>query len=183
MKGAAWAAPAVLATATVPVYAASNELAKGLQGGLPIGKRCNSGGTNVMCIDGTRPAYPTGGLWVGGVSAKDQVTSAKLTLYLPVSMGVITWTAVTSTTITAWTLPAIDSTVPQRAGYYAYSFVYRGSWTYNATDKTYLAAVAPNFTANLPTYTMCSTRSDAYLRREVVVNGKSYLLERGPLSL
>lgn len=188
VKGLAWATPVVLATSAVPAYAASRETAKSLQGKLLAGKSCRTAGagTSTLYIDGTKETYPTGGLWVGGVSRTDRVTNASMTIYFPTSLGTLTWVntrlAADPTYVPVWTTPTLDSTAPVRSGYNAYTIRYSGGWAYNATDRTYIADVPPKFTSKI-SYTTCSAGINIYSTRRVSVNGTPYTFTRGPVLL
>ena len=188
VKGIGWAAPVLLASTAIPAYAASQNSTKTLQGKLLLGKSCTTAGagTSVISLDGTKEAYPTGGLWVGGVNATDKITNATITFYLPTSLGSLAWVntrlAADPTYVPVWSTPKVDTTVPQRSGYTAYTMKYSGGWTYNSTDKTYIAAVPPKFTAKI-SYATCTSSITAYATRSVTVNGTVYSFTRGPVTI
>lgn len=188
VKGMSWAAPIAVASATIPAYAASQNTTKTLQGKLLLGKSCTTAGagTSVLSIDGTTQAYPTGGLWVGGVTTTDKLTNATVTFYVPTSLGALNWVntrlAADPTYVPVWSTPKVDTTVPQRTGYTAYTMKYSGGWTYNSTDKTYIADVPPKFTAKI-TYATCTPDITVYATRSVTVNGTVYSFTRGPVTI
>ncbi len=184
-----WVAPIVLASTAIPAYAASQNTTKTLQGKLLLGKSCTTAGagTSVLSIDGTTQTYPpTGGLWVGGVKTTDKITSATVTFYVPTSLGALNWVntrlAADPTYVPVWSTPKVNTTVPQRSGYTAYTMRYSGGWTYNSADKTYIAEVPPKFTAKI-TYATCTPGITAYATRSVTVNGTVYSFTREPVTI
>lgn len=186
VKGFSWAAPTLVATTAIPAYAASKkplppDLVKKLQGTVLVGKSCTTAGagTSKMTFDGTKYSYPNGGLWVGGVNKNDVPANTKITFYIPISVGLLTWTPLVDN---KWATPVQDKFSPQKPGYYAYVTYYSGPWTYHADAKAYSVDVPPNFVAKLP-YAQCAPQMNVYSRRSVDIAGKNYILERGPVTL
>ena len=178
--GTAWATPAVLAVSSLPAVAASRPA--GLQGWVSLGRTCGTGKNpvNTITIDG-RGAFTGGGdndrgLWVFIDDPKAVITDATMIFYI--SGTELTFTAAAGNS--GWSVPVKDTTVPQMNGYVAYRTTYSGTWTWNATYRTWVAVGQPHFTG---TWTGSCTQRTLYLRRLVTVNGTVTELLRGPTYL
>lgn len=171
-RGAAWSLPAVAAAAAVPAQAASPKL--GLQGWVQIQRSCR-GSTTTMTIDG-RGSYPVRGLWVEGATSATKVADARLTLWFPTSLGRLGWRNLGSS---QWSISSAQQD-PNRPGYYAYTLTYTGGWSFNAQGEYKSATEQPYFTASV---SGCVGTTPLYSRRDVTVDGETFVIERGPVSV
>lgn len=184
-KGAAWATPAILATATVPSYAASSEeynhteLAKSMQGVFLLRRVCNASGIRLNIESRQTNGI---GFWVTGAKSNSVISNASFTVYIANSIPKLTWTRLQNTGLN-WTVPVQDNNVPVIAGYTAYTTYYtKDNWTYDPTTDQHSILDYPNFTALIPTNS-CPARVPVYSLRYVSVDGKRYELRRGPATL
>lgn len=173
IKGAAWAAPAVLATATIPAYAASKPA---LDGWLSMESRCRT--TMTYTVDG-RGTYPDRGLWVSNAPASAQIGATKITLYITntrISNDPVKYlTFQNGVTINPqWSDLVYDSTAPAKSGYRAYTTTFSGTWQYDTAKKLWFPTSLPYFTASRNT---CVTWQFIVVR-SVTVNGTVYSFER-----
>lgn len=189
VKGMSWVAPIVLASTAIPAYAASQNTTKPCKESYYWANLAPPQAPAPRFFQSTvqhRLIPPTGGLWVGGVKTTDKITSATVTFYVPTSLGALNWVntrlAADPTYVPVWSTPKVDTTVPQRSGYTAYTMRYSGGWTYNSADKTYIAEVPPKFTAKI-TYATCTPGITAYATRSVTVNGTVYSFTREPVTI
>ncbi|MDN5639781.1 hypothetical protein I6H58_03400 [Rothia kristinae] len=171
-RGAAWSLPAVAAAAAVPAQAASPKL--GLQGWVHFQRSC-SRSTTTMTIDG-RGSYPLKGLWVEGATSATKVADAQLTVWFPTSLGRLDWRNRGSS---QWFISSTRRD-PNRPGYYAYTLTYTGGWSFNAQGEYKSATEQPYFTASV---SGCVGTTPLYTRRDVTVDGETFVIERGPLPL
>lgn len=168
VKGAAWAAPAVLATATIPAYAASKPL---LEGVLSVGIRCSVQVTHT--VDGQVGNYPQYGLWVSNASSSATIGATKITQYLSNAAGQPVFRR--GGTSNQWSDLVYDPDAPVKTGYRAYTTTFRGTWQYDATNKKWFPSSRPYFTTNLNT---CVNPLRIIAVRSVTVNGTVYSFER-----
>lgn len=173
VKGAAWAAPAVLATATIPAYAASKPA---LDGWLSIEIKC--GRNMTYTVDG-RGTYPDRGLWVSNAPASAQIGVTKITIYLDntrISTNPVNYlTFQNGVTNPQWSDLAYDSTAPAKSGYRAYTTTFSGTWQYDTAKKLWFPSSQPYFTASRNT---CISPLKVVVARSVTVNGTVYSFER-----
>lgn len=169
VKGAAWAAPAVLATATIPAYAASKPA---LDGWLVNKTSCSSSTRMTYTIDG-RGTYPQRGLWVSNAPASATIGATKITQYVSTAAGSPTFQ--NGGISHQWSTLAYDATAPVKTGYRAYTTTFSGTWQYNATNKLWLPSTLPYFTT---TVDKCITALQVITARFVTVNGTVYSFER-----
>ena len=175
VKGAAWAAPAVLATATIPAYAASKPA---LDGWMTItlsscSRDRRSGAWSTTYTINGQGNYPDRGLWVSNAPASATIGATKVTQYISDTVGQLTFQ--TGETSNQWSPLAYDSTAPVRNGYIAYTTTFKGTWQYNATNKLWFPDSLPYFTT---TVGRCITALPVITARFVTVNGTVYSFER-----
>lgn len=174
VKGAAWAAPAVLATATIPAYAASKPA---LDGWLLNTTSCSrdrwSGVWSMTYTINGQGAYPQRGLWVSNAPASATIGATKITQYVSTAAGSPTFQR--GGTSNQWSTLAYDSTAPVKTGYRAYTTTFSGTWQYNATNKLWFPSTLPYFTT---TVGKCITALQVITARFVTVNGTVYSFER-----
>lgn len=175
VKGAAWAAPAVLATATIPAYAASKPALDGWL--LNILGSCSrdrwSGARSTTYTINGQGAYPDLGLWVSNAPASAVIGTTKVTQYVSDTVGQLTFQR--GGTSNQWSTLAYDSTAPVKTGYRAYTTTFKGTWQYNATNKLWFPSTLPYFTTTVGT---CITALPVTVARFVTVNGTVYSFER-----
>lgn len=169
VKGAAWAAPAVLATATIPAYAASKPA---LDGWLVNKTSCSSSTRMTYTIDG-RGTYPQRGLWVSGTTASAVIGATKITQYLSNAAGQPVFQR--GGTSNQWSDLVYDPNAPVKTGYRAYTTTFSGTWQYNATNKLWFPDSLPYFTT---TVGKCISALQVITARSVTVNGTVYSFER-----
>ena len=169
VKGAAWAAPAVLATATIPAYAASKPA---LDGWLLNTTSCSSSTRMTYTING-QGAYPQRGLWVSNAPASATIGATKITQYVSTAAGSPTFQ--NGGISHQWSTLAYDATAPVKTGYRAYTTTFSGTWQYNATNKLWFPSTLPYFTT---TVGKCITALQVITARFVTVNGTVYSFER-----
>lgn len=170
VKGAAWAAPAVLATATIPAYAASPQPA--LDGWLLNTTRCSSSTQMTYTING-QGTYPKRGLWVSGTTASAVIGVTKITQYVSTAAGSPVFQK--GGTANEWSDLVYDPAAPAKTGYRAYTTTFSGTWQYNATNKLWFPSTLPYFTT---TVGKCITALQVITARFVTVNGTVYSFER-----
>lgn len=175
VKGAAWAAPAVLATATIPAYAASMPA---LDGWLTnILGRCSrdwwSGASSTTYTINGQGNYPDRGLWVSNAPASAKIGATKITQYISNTAGQPQFQK--GGTDNQWSTLAYDATAPVKTGYRAYTTTFNGTWKYNATNKLWFPSTLPYFTT---TVGKCITTLQVITARSVTVNGTVYSFER-----
>lgn len=168
VKGAAWAAPAVLATATIPAYAASKPF---LEGVLQVGIKCSWRIT--YTVDGQVGTYPKYGLWVSNAPASAQIGATKITQYISNAAGQPQFQK--GGTANEWSDLVYDPAAPAKTGYRAYTTTFNGTWTYNTSNKKWFPSSRPYFTTNLNT---CVNPLRIIAVRSVTVNGTVYSFER-----
>lgn len=168
----AWSVPAVAVAGAVPAYAASPK--PGLQGWVHISRRCNGYNTRLL-IEG-RGSAPRLGLWAENARPDTVVENAVVKRYRPMSLGQIPWTDLGQN---GWRMSAgVDD--PARPGFYRYDMTYSGAWNYDSERQLMVAATQPYFSHQV---TGCIETVALYSRRDVVVDGVPYVIERGPLYL
>lgn len=174
VKGAAWAAPAVLATATIPAYAASKPALDGWL--LNILSRCyrdrSGASSTTYTIDG-QGNYPDRGLWVSNAPASAVIGATKVTQYVSTAAGSPTFQR--GGTSNQWSTLAYDSTAPVKTGYRAYTTTFSGTWQYDTVKKLWFPSTLPYFTT---TVGKCITTLQVITARSVTVNGTVYSFER-----
>lgn len=169
VKGAAWAAPAVLATATIPAYAASMPA---LDGWVLNTTNCSRYGGMTYTIDG-RGTYPNRGLWVSNAPASAQIGAAKIIQYISNAAGQPQFQK--GGTANEWSNLVYDPAAPAKTGYRAYTTTFSGTWQYNATNKLWFPSTLPYFTT---TVGKCISALQVITARFVTVNGTVYSFER-----
>lgn len=169
VKGAAWAAPAVLATATIPAYAASMPA---LDGWVLNTTNCSRYGGMTYTING-QGAYPQRGLWVSNAPASAQIGPTKVTQYISTAAGSPTFQR--GGTSNQWSDLVYDPNAPVKTGYRAYTTTFSGTWQYNATNKLWFPSTLPYFTT---TVGKCISALQVITARFVTVNGTVYSFER-----
>lgn len=190
-KGAAWAAPAVVATTAVPAYAASNpsvpsqdqliERQKSLQGIFQVVVDCPVGVPNFRLIGAEKP-YPQGGFWTGGTDPSSLVDNASFTLYVADYIAQkLTWLQYPGKE-NGWSLPTVnDAIIPVKQGYTAYTFFYNGTnWAYDPVKKSHYITEEPSFYSWFSDKT-CPARTGVPVQgyRRVNIDGQLYEY-RGP---
>lgn len=188
VKGTAWAAPAIAIGNAAPAMAASRP--PGLQGWVTVGKQCRSASSGVLTINGTGggnanpPNTNSRGLWIYNTNSGTTITNASMTFYYPTSLGTISWSSASGNS--GWSVPAVDTRVPQIPGYRAYTTNYSGSWQFydnpGLEDDHHRATGRPNFTASL-TISNCGQPLPVYARRTVTVDGEVVTFQRGPVTI
>lgn len=174
VKGAAWAAPAVLATATIPAYAASKPALDGWLLNTTSCSRDRWSGVWSMTytIDG-QGAYPQRGLWVSNAPASATIGATKITQYISNAAGQPQFQK--GGTANEWSDLVYDPAAPAKTGYRAYTTTFSGTWQYNATNKLWFPSTLPYFTT---TVGKCITALQVITARFVTVNGTVYSFER-----
>lgn len=175
VQGTAWAAPVVLAATSVPAYAASPT--RGLDGWLLNTIRCanDAYGRRITTYEfNATGSYPTRGLWVSGATEKSVIGSTKIIQYIGYTAATLTFQVVQAS---QWTTLAYDASAPKRDGYIAYSTTYQGTWSYDKATGLYFPANQPYFRTTVATGT-CLSRLPVITRREVVIDGGTYTIER-----
>lgn len=175
VKGAAWAAPAVLATATIPAYAASKPALDGWLTNI-LGS-CSrdrwSGASSMTYTINGQGNYPTRGLWVSNTTASAKIGTTKITQYVSDTVGQLTFQR--GGTSNQWSNLVYDPAAPVKTGYRAYTTTFDGTWKYNATNKLWFPSTLPYFTTTVGT---CITALPVTVARFVTVNGTVYSFER-----
>lgn len=170
VRGAAWSVPAIIATTSLPVYAASPHPI--LDGWVNNRTRCYTGKENMLYeIDG-RGTYPTRGLWISGASSTAKITNVKITQYISTTAGKLTFRVGATS---QWTLLTYDATAPVKSGYYAYTTNFTGTWSYNTSNKLWIPSTQPFFQASS---NVCVNALKVITVRQAVVDGKTYTTER-----
>lgn len=205
-KGAAWATPAVLATAAVPAYAASTttpteptpeqiELRKrGVRGVFTAKIECNwikdSNGekqwTSAKAVRfiGNGVPYPTGGYYVEGVERDTKIENATVTVYVEEPWGAnLSW--IPTAQNSGWEVIPAGPEVPAKAGYSAYQIVYvANNWLYDEANKRYYTEDQPFFDADLSTLSCPTSGLKLFAMRSATVDGVVYnTAVAGPISL
>lgn len=173
VKGAAWAAPAILATATIPAYAASKPA---LDGWLLNTTSCFQGWFGAWSMTYTingQGNYPTRGLWVSNTTASAKIGTTKITQYISNAAGQPQFQK--GGTANEWSNLVYDPAAPVKTGYRAYTTTFDGTWKYNATNKLWFPSTLPYFTTTVGT---CITALPVTVARFVTVNGTVYSFER-----
>lgn len=168
VKGAAWAAPAVLATATIPAYAASMPA---LDGRVLNTTNYAWYGRMTYTLNG-QGTYPNSGLWVSNAPASAQIGVTKVTQYISTAAGSLTFQ--TGGTSNQWSPLAYDATAPAKTGYRAYTTTFDGTWKYNATNKLWFPSTLPYFTTTVSKYITLQVITVRF----VTVNGTVHSFER-----
>lgn len=175
-KGAAWAAPVIVATTAIPAYAAS--LAnKALDGWVNNSTRCTRdyrGVTSTTYEFNGTGVYPTRGLWVSGAREDSKIEDVKIIQYLGYTANPATFQAVQAS---QWTTLTYDPYAPKKDGYLAYSTAYTGSWRYDPDSGMHFASSLPYFRTTL-TSRSCVTSLNVVTYRQVVIDGQLYSFER-----
>lgn len=169
VKGAAWAAPAVLATATIPAYAASKPA---LDGWLLNKTSCSSSTQMTYTING-QGNYPDRGLWVSNAPASATIGATKITQYVSTAAGSPTFQ--NGGISHQWSTLAYDATAPVKTGYRAYTTTFSGTWQYDTAKKLWFPSTLPYFTT---TVGKCISALQVITARFVTVNGTVYSFER-----
>ena len=169
VKGAAWAAPAVLATATIPAYAASMPA---LNGWVLNTTSCSSSTRMTYTING-QGNYPDRGLWVSNAPASATIGTTKITQYISNAAGQPQFQK--GGTANEWSNLVYDPAAPAKTGYRAYTTTFSGTWQYNATNKLWFPSTLPYFTT---TVGKCITALQVITARFVTVNDRVYSFER-----
>lgn len=170
VKGAAWAAPAVLATATIPAYAASPQPA--LDGWLLNTTRCSSSTQMTYTING-QGTYPKRGLWVSGTTASAVIGVTKITQYVSTAAGSPVFQK--GGIANEWSDLIYDPTAPVKTNYRAYTTTFNGTWRYDTATKLWFPSTLPYFTTSV---NRCVRALQVITVRSVTVNGKVYSFER-----
>ena len=173
VKGAAWAAPAILATATIPAYAASKPALDGWVLNTTSCFQDRFGAWSMTYIINGQGNYPTRGLWVSNAPASAQIGTTKVTQYISTAAGSLTFQR--GGTSNQWSDLAYDATAPAKTGYRAYTTTFKGTWKYNATNKLWFPSTLPYFTT---TVGKCIKPLQVITARFVTVNGTVYSFER-----
>lgn len=184
VAGGAWAAPALLATATIPAYAASVEarnaieLEKSLQGQLRVNLTCrvSSFEFTLMGVPG-QTAQQT--FYIGGAKETSVITAPSFTFYLPSqTVPTLTWRPIG--TVVGWSTPAVDASAPAIPGFTAYTMRYTlNNWSYDATLSRHYIPHLPAFSAVVNSRS-CPTNFQVHSLRQVTVDGKLYQFRIGP---
>lgn len=172
IKGAAWAAPAVLATATIPAYAASKPALDGWLSNI-VSSCSRDRWSMTYTIDGQVDTYPTRGLWISNAPASATIGATKIIQYISDAAGLLKFQR--GGTSNQWSTLAYDSTAPVKSGYIAYTTTFSGTWQYDAAKKLWFPSTRPYFTASRST---CISPLKVVVARSVTVNGTVYSFER-----
>lgn len=174
VKGAAWAAPAVLATATIPAYAASKPALDGwLLNTISCSRDRRSGVWSMTYTINGQGNYPDRGLWVSNAPASATISATKVTQYISDTVGQLTFQR--DRTSSQWSTLAYDSTAPVRNGYIAYTTTFSGTWQYDTDKKLWFPSALPYFTTTVNNKCISLKVITA---RFVTVNGTVYSFER-----
>lgn len=175
VKGAAWAAPAILATATIPAYAASKPALDGWV--LNILGSCSrdwwSGASSTTYTINGQGNYPDRGLWVSNAPASAKIGTTKITQYISNAAGQPVFRR--GGTSNQWSDLVYDPDAPVKTGYRAYTTTFRGTWQYDTVKKLWFPSTLPYFTT---TVGKCITTLQVITARSVTVNGTVYSFER-----
>ncbi|MDO4821637.1 MAG: hypothetical protein Q4A03_06335 [Rothia sp. (in: high G+C Gram-positive bacteria)] len=185
-RGAAWAAPAVLATVAVPAYAASSTLPEetydtvalnqAIQGTMNIQANCRAYPTTLSIQGDSKASQP---LYVAGAKSTSLISETSYTLYVANRIPVSGWKAIGADS--GWTVPVRDTTAPQKRGFTAYTTTYTANnWVYDAATGRHTIATVPNFTALTD---FCASGNQIYGVRKATVDGIIYSREVGPVTL
>lgn len=176
VKGAAWAAPAVLATATIPAYAASKPALDGWLSNIVSScsrDRWSGVWSMTYTIDGQVDTYPTRGLWISNAPASATIGATKIIQYISDAAGLLKFQR--GGTSNQWSTLAYDSTAPVKSGYIAYTTTFSGTWQYDAAKKLWFPSTRPYFTT---TVGKCITALQVITARFVTINSTVYSFER-----
>lgn len=198
-KGAAWAVPAVVATAAIPAYAASSITdeqkalrAKGVRGGFTAKITCGTdrfdqwAAGRKLSIIGTEANYPSGGYFIEGVTESTHINSAYVTLYFENPWGTnLNWAPTAQNR--NWIMEPAGSSVPAISGYTPYHIIYKGdNWIFDSSKNQYYTNDKPYFETDISTMSCPNGGSGLkfYAMRSVMVEGVNYSTSpAGPINL
>lgn len=170
VKGAAWAAPAIVSSAIIPAYAAS--LKPALDGWLNNKTSCYTGQENMLYSFDGRGTYPTRGIWVSGSNSTAKITNVKITQYISTAAGKLTFRVGATS---QWSLLTFDANAPAKSGYYAYTTTFSGTWKFDTSNKIWFPSTLPFFQASSGT---CVRSLQVITARQASVDGVVYTTER-----
>ena len=181
MKGAAWAAPALIVATTAPAYAASAPPLNGLNGWVSVSGSCTRNGST-LSLDG-RGSFTGGGnsdrgIWTFINDPNATLEDVQFIVWVKGS----DWTFTNGAAQSGWSNLTLmnpqPSAVPE-VGYAAYRATYSGTWTYRPQNGAWVADGHPYWTG-----TRAGRCTDGqvciYIDRSLKGNGQTVAFRRGP---
>lgn len=146
VKGTAWAAPAIVATTTIPAYAASPQPVLTSSTHFGWGNTISSNVPNYSC--GGRAQIQirqdsTSYLRVTGLTTGTTLSNLKMSVWLPVQAGT-TFTRVSGSS-SCWSVPVATGITTVRNGYTFREYVSTYGCAMNVTSSTWTQPTASNF--------------------------------------